>query len=306
MSETAAVVSLPSAFWRVTCHVGQNPGQWPAWYREQCCAVGWRPTEYPLRGDTDDKGWVTARNALQRMKAGDAIVASLPDNRVGRLGTIVGLSIEDAEWNPIVAPSKRHPNGENGRRVLVRWDLTVGPDDMNQVVALPPGARIPPQFLRHTVQTLPVEMYPSIRAAMTDESNWTSLIGRFSMEQALSDYIALHPGRLEGGMILHTSLAAREYAFDDRTRADVLLEDRYRRTVVVECKQGHPTPADIAQVSSYRDRLRKAEPGMGELRALLVHGGSSRISPDLAAKAAHAGVELVYHELSVSFVNSRA
>lgn len=297
--------ALPRAFWRITCHVGQNPGQWPFWFREQCCAVGWAPPEFTLDGESTDRGWTGARNALKKILPGDAIVATLPDNRIGRIGTVVELQIRDDQWNPIVKPNSKHHRGANGRRILVRWDLSLGPPDMNQVVVLPASARIPPALLRKTVQPLPAEMHPTLVAAMDDESNWASIIGQFRMERALSDYIALHPDRLEGGMITHPQLSTLEHAFEDHTRADVVLEDRERRTVVVECKQGSPTTDDVKQVHDYRARLMRGEPRLGPVRAMLVHGGSSRVPSAVAKMAASSGVELVYHELSVLFVNAR-
>lgn len=237
---------LPAAFWRITCHVGQNPGQWPFWFREQCCAVGWAPPEYTLDGVSDDRVWTGARNALKKIQLGDAIVATLPDNRIGRIGTVVEKRIRDDEWDPIVLPNSRRPFGSNGRRILVRWNLTCGPADMNQIVMLPAQARIPPALLRRTVQPLPVEMHPTIVAAMEDESNWTSIIGRFRMERALSDYIALHPDRLEGGMITHP-LYARA-----RIRGPHSSGCHPRRSLASNCRR---------RVQAGRSDRRRREPG---------------------------------------------
>lgn len=291
-------------FWRVTCHIGQNPGQWPIWFREQCCAVGWPPSTYGTDRPTSDKGWAIARSALRAIQVGDSIVASLPENRVGRVGTVVDLKVADHEWNPVVPPSDKYPEGDNGRRIIVRWDLSLGPSEMNKVVTLPPPARIPPPYLRKTVQMLPESLYEPITSAMNDESNWGSIVGRFSMERALSDYIALHPERLEGGMVSHPSLIARELAFDNRTRADVILLDRFGRTVVVECKQGVPTASNIDQVDAYRKHLLdERSPPIGT-RAMLVHGGAKRVGEDVLQAASEKNVELVYHELNVTFMNS--
>lgn len=295
-----------TAFWRVHCHVGQNPGQWPFWFREQCCAVGWPPPEYSFDGPSPLRAWSTVRNVLREMKSGDSIVATLPGNRIGRLGTVVSVRGGDHQWDPIVPRDSKRPYGENGRRVLVRWDLTVGPAAAHQVVLLPPGSRIPAYLLHGTARRLPVGMLPVVRSAMLDEANWTSLVGRFSMEAALSDYIALHPERLETGMITHPSLSARELTFDDRTRADVILEDRERRTVVVECKQGTPSMQCVDQASRYRSRLAQAYPHLGDARVILVHGGSSRVNTEVANYSQKHSVELVYHELQVSFINSRS
>ena len=53
---------------------------------------------------------------------------TLRGHRVGRLGEVTGTGIRDEEWNPLVPRSRGHPYGEMGRRILVRWDLTIGPE----------------------------------------------------------------------------------------------------------------------------------------------------------------------------------
>ncbi len=55
-----------------------------------------------------------------------AIIMSLRGHRVGRLGEVTGKAIEDADWNPLVLRTKDDPDGEMGRRIFVRWDLTAG------------------------------------------------------------------------------------------------------------------------------------------------------------------------------------
>jgi hypothetical protein len=197
------------------------------------------------------------------------------------------------------------PYGENGRRILVRWDLTLGPDDPSKVVLLPAPARWNSGQSRGTIRELSVANLKSVTEAMKDEANWVSLSGAFSLEMALSDYISIHPGRLEAGMIAHPSIQARELTFKDKSRADVILQDRAGRIVVAECKQNAPTEIDLDQVKHYREQLQKEYPEVGHARALLVHGGASRVLPEVANYARSIDIELVYFELQVNFVGSR-
>ena len=136
---------------------------------------------------------------------------------------------------------------------------------------------------------------------MKDEANWVSLAGAFSMEKPLSDYISVNPGRLEVGMIAHPFIEVRELTFLDKSRADVILQDRQGRLVVAECKQNGPSLGDLQQVDHYRMQLHKEYPELGLARALVVHGGASRVIPEVATRAAQLGIELVYFELQVNF-----
>lgn len=302
-------------FWRVHCHIGHHPGQWQYWFREQCCAVGWHPTHWrdldspegwQLNGDSvGDRDWATTRNALRRMRSGDWIAASLPGLRVGRVGRVVELEVQDDEWDPIVAPSRQMPFGENGRRILVRWDLTLGPDDPSKVVLLPLDSRWNSGEGRGTIRELPSTTFARIIAAMRDQANWVSLAGAFSIEKALSDYLAIFPARLEAGMIAHPSGDVREKTFQDKSRADVILQDRNSGLVVAECKQNAPSLNDLDQVDGYRKRIQEERPELGPARALLVHGGASRVHPEIAKRARELGIELVYFELQVNFSESR-
>jgi RecB family endonuclease NucS len=140
---------------------------------------------------------------------------------------------------------------------------------------------------------------------MLDEANWVSLAGTFALETALSDYIAIHPQRLEAGMIAHPVLQARELTFSDARRADVILQDRHGRAVITECKQGAPSLDALAQVSHYRRCFAEAYPELGNPRAIVVHGGSSRVTPEVASQADRLSIELVYFELQVNFFGSR-
>ena len=296
-------------FWRVHCHIGHHPGQWQFWYREQICAVGYPPgAGYTLQGTSKDQSWSGVRNALARMREGDWIVASMPEHRVGRLGRIFCLAVEDAEWDPIVPPRKDLPHGENGRRILVRWDLGVGPVDPSVVVTLPKAVRFSPGEVRATIRAIPIGKLDPIRATMRDERNWAPIIGAFAMETALSDYIALHPDQLEPGLISHTGLNVRELVMPDRGRIDALLQDRAGTPVIVECKQHAPSTADVDQLLRYR-KLFMANSDWcpeGRVRSILVHGGASRVPSAVAEYARSNGVDLVFHQLRVNFTSSGA
>jgi hypothetical protein len=239
------------------------------------------------------------------MQRGDWIVASLPGWRVGRLGRITDLAVLDDEWNPIVPPTRETPFGENGRRILVRWDLALGPDDPSKVVLLPEPARWNSGQSRGTIRELTPLNLKLVTEAMKDEANWVSLSGAFSLEMALSDYISIHPGRLEAGMIAHPSIQARELTFRDRSRADVILQDRAGRIVVAECKQNAPSVGDLDQVQHYRKQIQDEYPELGRSRALLVHGGASRVMPEIDNRARSLDIDLIYFELQVNFVGTR-
>lgn len=304
-------------FWRIHCHIGHHPGQWQFWFKQQCCAVGWPPPSWEGVALPDGNGWkfdseggehdwVTTRGALKRMRPNDWVVVTLPGLRVGRLGRIVEMAVSDVHWNPIVPPSKGHPLGDMGRRILVRWDLSAGPDDPSKVVLLPPEARFNSGEARGTIRSIPVSKLEPIRNAMRDSANWVSLSGAFNLEKALSDYISVHPQRLEAGMISHPFLQARELTFSDGKRADVILQDGDGKVVIAECKQNGPVPADLEQVVHYREQLRKEHPELGDdVRALLVHGGANRVLPKIAEEARRLTVELVYFEVQVNFFGAR-
>jgi RecB family endonuclease NucS len=57
----------------------------------------------------------------------------------------------------------------------------------------------------------------------------------------------------------HPEAKVRENAFPDKTRSDVLLVDREGTPVVVECKQGAPTLANISQPSRVYEESKKIE-----------------------------------------------
>lgn len=290
------------ALWKITCLEGDFPGMWQRWFRHQSVGIGWPPQDgFRLDGPRPGgRGWAVARAALKAIRPGDTIAVALRGHRVGRIGQVTALEVADNQWNPLVPNSKDYPHGEMGRRILVRWDLTVGPDDRGMVVQLPEGTRLSSGELRPTLARVNSLSASALIAAMNAPANWVGLLTHFDYERALSGYIAAYPHRLEDGLLPHSNERVRERIFSDRTRSDVLLEDRQGRPVVVECKQGSPTKANIDQLRGYMAHLKK-ETGVS-VRGILVHGGSRKLSPKVAAEAARQPVvEIVQYELAVAF-----
>jgi len=290
------------ALWKVTCLEDQFPGMWQRWFRHQCVGIGWPPQRgFCLDGQTlGGRGWTVARSALKAIRPGDTIAVALRGHRIGRIGQVTGLEVADEQWDPLVPVSKDYQHGEMGRRILVRWNLTVGPDDRDMVVHMPEGKRLSSGELRPTLARVLSLTEATMIATMNDASNWVGLLTHFDYERALSGYIAAYPHRLEDGLLPHPNERIRERVFADRTRSDVLLEDRQGRAVVVECKQGSPTKANIDQLRGYMAHLKK-ETG-ASARGILVHGGARKLSPAIAAEAAKLpAVEIVQYELAVAF-----
>ena len=244
--------------------------------------------------------WHRCRKQLLHVAVGDFVVVALKGNRVGRLGQVTELHVEDAEWDETVPRSKQSPVGEMGRRIYVRWDLTCGPDDRDLVVALPEGARFTNGELRPTLAQIRSQTISQLRASMSNPTNWVGL-SHFKYEEALSDYIAAYPHHLEDGLVPYPNAKVREKVFADRSRLDVLLLDRKESPVIVECKQGAPTPDNLRQLRAYMRLLRK-ETGRNDVRGILVHGGSRKLRRDVVRAAALAPrVEVVQYRLQVDF-----
>ena len=278
---------------------------WQRWFKNQCVAVGWAAAwGYKLNGDSRrEKGWSTARNAINDMEQGDYVVVALRGHRVGRIGQITGKAINDHEWEPIVPEGPDMPDGEMGRRIFVRWELTTGPDNQDLVIQLPEGSTFTSGELRPTVSRIYSKTVDDLRALMNDKENWVSLLGKFGYEKALSDYIANYPNHLEDGLLPHPNSKIRERVFKDRSRLDVLLEDRDHSPVVVECKQHAPSVNDIEQLRHYM-KLLKQETGKAA-RGILVHGCAQKIPAKLIAEAKkNPSVEIVSYSLEVNFKSS--
>jgi hypothetical protein len=225
---------------------------WQRWFRHQCVGIGWPPDSFQLNGPSDGgPGWSRAREALKAVLIGDQIIVTLRGHRVGRLGEVTGKAIDDDQWDPLVPLSRDLPSGEMGRRILVRWDLTVGPDNRDMVIELPLAVQLSPGELRPTIGQVRSRSTKELIDAMNDPSNWVGLLTHFDYERALSGYIAAYPHRLEDGLLPHPNERVRERIFHDGSRSDVLLTDRSEVPVVVECKQGSPKIEHLKQIRRY-------------------------------------------------------
>jgi hypothetical protein len=275
---------------------------WQRWLKNQCVAVGWASKRGYFLNDSPKRskrkyGWILARNRLNQIKIGDYVLVSLQGNRVGRLGEVTELATDD--WDPLVPKSKNEPDGDKGRRILVRWEPTTGPDNRDFVVKLPESVRLNPGERRATIAEIGLQRLGGLRRAMNDRRNWVSLF-EFPYEKSLSDYIAAYPHRLEDGLLPHPNKKVRERPFADGRRVDVLLTDQNDKPVIVECKQNEPTVANITQIRGYLIQFRKKE---GEnARGILVHGGARKLREDVRRAAQKKPtVELVQFTVEVDF-----
>lgn len=292
--------------WKVNCMERRFPGMWQRWFKHQCVAVGWAAVwGYGLHGPPGgDRSWSQTRNRIKEIRVGDHVVVALSGNRVGRIGEVTGKAIEDGDWNPLVPPGPALPDGEMGRRIRVRWDLTTGPDDRDMVVQLPEESAFAGGESRYAVSRIKSRSLDALRATMNEPSNWVGLLGRFGYERSLADYIAAYPHRLEDGLLPHPNAKIRERVFRDRSRLDVLLVDQGGGPIIVECKQDAPTVKDLAQLRHYVDAL--AEETGQTARGILVHGGARTIKPEVraAADTTEPRIGLVRYRLDVDFVAS--
>ena len=288
--------------WKVTCLEDVFPGMWQRWYRHQSVGIGWPPQAgFRLTGETPGRhGWRVARGAMKQISVGDMLIVALRGHRVGRVGHVTGNETADEQWSPLVPKSPDYPHGEMGRRILVRWDLTVGPDNRDMVVQLPPGSQFTQGELRPTISRISSLTPAALISTMNDSANWVGLLTHFDYERALSGYVAAYPHRLEDGLLPHPNEKIRERLFSDRTRLDVLLEDRNGNPVIVECKQGSPSLANIKQLRSYMAHLKRES--AASIRGILIHGGSRKLAHDVATEAArNPVVEIVQYTLNVDF-----
>jgi hypothetical protein len=291
--------------WKITCEEHLYPGLWQRWFRSQCVALGWPPRAgYHLDGSGKKSfGWTIARNALARIKPGDHIFVALRESRVARLGTVTELAVRDSEWKPFVPPSETHEHGEKGRRIHVKWNLELGPDDREYVVALPLGVRLSGAQLRTTLSVVKSISLDQLQSVLADQTNWVRLWSNFDYERALSGYIAAFPHRLEDGLLPYPLERTRERLGTGRTRMDVLLIDESGKPVVVECKQDAPNLGHLKQLRGYMSKIAK-DTGKAP-RGILVHGGARRLRSEVRREAdRHPKIELVQHNLDVVFSRS--
>lgn len=291
-----------SRLWKINCMEDTYPDMWQRWFKNQCVAVGYASSlGYQLHEGSQGRGWTETRRDILNMSPGDYVVVSLKHKRVGRIGQITGKTIEDDQWNPLVPKSKTLPDGEMGRRILVRWELTTGPESHDLIIQLPENRAFAAgnETLRAVSEITSMKV-DDLREIMNNQKNWINLSGKFNYERAISDYIAYYSHHLEDGLFPHPDLTVREHVFKDRTRSDVLLIDRLERLVVVECKQYAPTIGDLKQLRGYMQRL-KVETGK-EPRGILIHGGTQKVSEEVTSEASSAPVvEIVSYSLKVDF-----
>jgi hypothetical protein len=184
--------SKAMAYWKINCMEDKYPGLWQTWFTEQIVAVGWPPLTWKLHGKNPSPDWRRARRHLMAVAVGDKVIVQLKNWRVGRVGTVLEKRIEDSEWKPSV-PAQSGDNGEMGRRISVRWDLTSGRLTPDYVVELPEDARPNPGIWRPTLSPIPRPMFAKIERAIREQDHWARLIPGFASERALSDYIAARP-----------------------------------------------------------------------------------------------------------------
>jgi hypothetical protein len=302
---------MKKQLWKINCEENKFPGLWQRWFKNQCVAVGWagkwgyiKLNGKSVKGKLEhEHGWIVARNCLNEIERGDYIVVSLSNHRVGRIGEVTGTAIGDEDWDPFVPRSKDSPDGEKGRRIFVRWDMTIGPDDRKLVVALPKGARLTQGEFRPTIAKVRSQSFDSLSKVMNEPSNWVGL-SQFSYEKALSDYIGSYPHLLEDGLLPHPNKKVRELVFSDGRRADVLLEDPKHIAVIVECKQGQPTLKDIDQLKHYLKQFQRKE--TQKVRGILVHGGAQKLTNEVRRAVARSKptIELVQFNIRVDFSRS--
>lgn len=289
--------------WKFYCMEDRWPGLWRRALQNQVVPIGWPPDwGYRLRGRTKRaNGWSRMRNAFAEMKPGDTVVVQLRGNKIGRIGEVIRLEVEDRQWRPLVPKSRQDRAGEMGRHVIVRWDLAGGPLDHDLAVELPQSARLSPGKRRAAVCELPPRAFRKMARAAADKRNWVPYSPHvFSEERSISDFLGTYPHHLEDGLQPYPSMKVREHVFGDHSRADVLLIDRRGRPVVVECKQSSPTVADLRQLRRYMSRARRV---IGRrVRGLLVHGGSARLPSEVKrARSRRPRVDVVRYAVSVAF-----
>ena len=228
------------------------------------------------------------------------VVVAVRGNRVGRIGEITSKLVDYDYWNPLVPAGPELPDGVNGCRVQVRWDLAFGPDNQNLAVQLPEDHRFNDGVQLGTIRKVVSMTMDELQETMNDPSNWVRLRGQFRYEYALSDYIANFPNHLEDGLLPHPNSKIRERLFGDKSRLDILLLDKSNNAVIVECKQHAPADEDFGQLRHYMRLFKKETKEMP--RGILVHGGAQKVAHSVVVAARKEPVvEVVSYQLDVNF-----
>jgi hypothetical protein len=243
-----------------------------------------------------------AKNAIAKINAGDKIVIHLLGNKVGRIGEVV--RIETDQWKPLIPEGKQYPDGEMGRHILVRWDPLNAPQRSDSVIELPPKAQFTKGISRATICEIPDWKYRQIEKVVCNPKHWVPYASHvFAEEESISNYLGTHPENLEDGLQRNPDQQVREKIFRDKTRADVLLIDRNGKHVIIECKQGTPTPENVEQLRGY---LKHGEKEFGYYpRGILLHGGTGTIPSDVKRQIRKKPrIEVVRYSFSVVFNQS--
>jgi hypothetical protein len=240
------------------------------------------------------------------MQIGDQVVVQLANHRVGRIGEIVEKRIRDDQWNPTVSEKQVPKYGEHGRRVLLRWDLSLGPKNPEEIVTLPEEAQIPLTYAIKAIAELPTSQFKAIVRAMRARSNWVSMFSYFKKERALSDYVAEFPHSVVDGLEPFPEAGKiTEKVLVDGTRMDVLLIDETGNPVVVECKRDGVTVGSIDQLARYIHHVKKLT-GKRDVRGVLVHGGARTLGRRVRAKlAGKRHIRVFQYSLRLDFNESR-
>ena len=196
-----------------------------------------------------------------------------------------------------------------GRRLEVRWDLSIGPLEPQYAVQLPAEAHPNMRVWRPTIAEMSKNAFELIRAAAADEKNWVSIVPGFAKERAMSEFISVAPHLLEDGLRPYPSTSARELVFPDKSRLDVLLLDRENTIVIVECKQDYiPRSVDIGQLRGYMRNAAHLRTGLRvgrDIRGILVHGGARKLTNELRNESNRLPkVDLITFSVSIGFAPS--
>ena len=298
---------MPNELWKITCEEHRYPGLWQRWFRSQSVALGWAPVDgYHIDGSgVKSLGWTIARNAMARIKpAGRPHLCNSSEAGSPKLGTVTDLAVQDDEWNPLIPPTRTNRSGDQGRRIRVRWDLELGPDDREQVVELPPDTRLSGAQLRTTLSVVRSISLNRLKEVLGDPTNWVRLWANFDYERALSGYIAAFPHRLEDGLLPYPLEKTRERRGHGRTRMDVLLIDESGRPVVLW--NGNRGRRCWIIFGNCGHTWQKVHEDTGKVpRGIFVHGGARQLRDEIRREASRRPViDLVQHNLEVGFSRS--
>ena len=172
--------------WRIFCkydrynYLAGHEDLYKCWFKEELVTIGWPPGHgFSLSGPPSVKerrAWSRIRNCLLEMKEGDYVISALRDSRIGRIGKITSIKINDHEWAPKVPINERIEElryGEQGRIIHVKW-LPVGPTDEDLVVKLPKYRGFTPGEYRPALSKIRSKNLGELESLMEDKDNWVN------------------------------------------------------------------------------------------------------------------------------------